>query len=136
MKKFLPLLVLLLFGCQSVTKIEHKIPEPVVKVPVISESTTHDQFESQNLQTSKIEEKKTPVALFLPFSGKNKDLGWSLFNAFARRARGRPDIVIGRVRQHCRATFEIHSSWSGSVRCLRCLCLQCLCLCLRIPCSL
>lgn len=81
MKKFLPLLVLLLFGCQSVTKIEHKIPEPVVKVPVISESTTHDQFESKNLQTSKIEEKKTQVALFLPFSGKNKDLGWSLFNA-------------------------------------------------------
>ena len=81
MKKFLPLLALFLFGCQSFTKLEHKMLEPVAKTPVISESTTHDQFESQNLQTKKIEEKKTSVALFLPFSGKNKDLGWSLFNA-------------------------------------------------------
>ncbi len=42
---------------------------------------THQQFESRELNTQKAVQKKVQVALFLPFSGKNKDLGWSLFNA-------------------------------------------------------
>lgn len=37
--------------------------------------------ESRNLETIKYNKKKTKIALFLPFSGKNKDLGWQLFNA-------------------------------------------------------
>lgn len=76
MKKFSLLLVLFLFGCQSLTQ---KLPSGMqIETPG---ETAHQQFESRNLETMKADEKKTQVALFLPFSGKNKDLGWSLFNA-------------------------------------------------------
>ncbi|MBM3579591.1 MAG: penicillin-binding protein activator [Alphaproteobacteria bacterium] len=84
MKKILPFLLLFLFSCQQHIKLEYKPTapaKPIAQIPQISESKTHDQFESRNLQTAKIEEKKTQIALFLPFSGKNKELGWSLFNA-------------------------------------------------------
>ncbi len=40
-----------------------------------------EQFESRNLNTKKANQKKVQVALFLPFSGKNKELGWSLFDS-------------------------------------------------------
>lgn len=88
MKKFLPLVFLLLFACHVVPEKTAVTPKtPVIKDPKVSksedyqESATHDQFESGNLITPKDQEKKTKVALLLPFSGKNKDLGWSLFNA-------------------------------------------------------
>lgn len=77
MKKISLLLVLFLFGCQSLTK------KPEVTKPLSEEAPiqTHQQFESRDLITQKLNEKKVQVALFLPFSGKNKELGWSLFNS-------------------------------------------------------
>jgi ABC-type branched-subunit amino acid transport system substrate-binding protein len=77
MKKFSLLLVLFLFGCQSLTK------KPEVAQPLSEEAPTqtHQQFESRDLITQKVNEKKVQVALFFPFSGKNKELGWSLFNS-------------------------------------------------------
>lgn len=77
MKKFSLLLVLFLFGCQSLTK------KPEVAQPLSEEALTqtHQQFESRDLITQKVNEKKVQVALFFPFSGKNKELGWSLFNS-------------------------------------------------------
>ncbi len=74
-----PLLVLLIFSCQPLTK------EPFLpfKATEVTPPQTHQQFESRNLVTQKINERKVRVALFLPFSGKNKDLGWSLFNSAA-----------------------------------------------------
>lgn len=80
MKKFLPLLFLFVFSCQSLTNIGRDL-EPIVISPDESASLTHDQFESHDLVTAKDEEKKIKVALLLPFSGKHKKLGWSLFNA-------------------------------------------------------
>ncbi len=76
MKKFSLLLVFFLFGCQSLNKQIEQF-----KAPEIAAEQTHQQFESRNLETLKADEKKMQIALFLPFSGKNKDLGWSLFNA-------------------------------------------------------
>jgi ABC-type branched-subunit amino acid transport system substrate-binding protein len=38
-------------------------------------------FESNNLYIPPSTHRKIPVALFLPLTGKNKDLGWSIFNA-------------------------------------------------------
>ena len=38
-------------------------------------------YESNNLFIPPTSHRKIPVALFLPLTGKNKDLGWSIFNA-------------------------------------------------------
>ncbi len=38
-------------------------------------------FESNNLFIPPASHRKIQIALFLPFTGKNKDLGWNLFNA-------------------------------------------------------
>jgi len=38
-------------------------------------------FESNSLFIPPASHRKIPVALFLPLTGKNKDLGWSIFNA-------------------------------------------------------
>ena len=46
---------------------------------VITES--HDQFESKNLAHIGNTKKKVKIALFLPFSGKNQELGWNIANA-------------------------------------------------------
>jgi|LauGreSBDMM110SN_4_FD.fasta_scaffold13300_3 ABC-type branched-subunit amino acid transport system substrate-binding protein len=43
--------------------------------------TYRDLFESRDLTTIKSNKQKIKVGLFLPFSGKNKELGWNLFNA-------------------------------------------------------
>ncbi len=42
---------------------------------------THNQFESRDLTTMKSKKKKTQIALFLPLSGKNKELGSQLVNS-------------------------------------------------------
>ncbi len=88
MKRFLPLLLVFLVSCHAVPSHVNKDPEmSVVKTPTVSKSQefelpqTHNQFESRALQTQKSQEKKTKVALLLPFSGKHRDLGWSLFNS-------------------------------------------------------
>lgn len=81
-KKLSLLLVLFLFGCQSLTK--QSETSQLVEEPVKQEKEqhqTHDQFESRDLDVQKFNTKKTQVALFLPFSGKNKELGWHLFNS-------------------------------------------------------
>ncbi len=66
--------MLVLFGCQS-------LPKGAESGKVVVPEKTANQFESRDLNTQKFNEKKIQVALFLPFSGKNKDLGWSLFNS-------------------------------------------------------
>ena len=43
--------------------------------------STSRNLEISDLQIPKQYHRKIPVALFLPFSGKYKDLGWSIFNA-------------------------------------------------------
>lgn len=48
---------------------------------VLAPKATSDFLESRDLITLKAHKEKTRVALFLPFSGKNKELGWHLFNA-------------------------------------------------------
>ncbi|MDX2083245.1 MAG: penicillin-binding protein activator [Rickettsiales bacterium] len=40
-----------------------------------------DRLEKRDLVTLKSNKAKVKIALFLPFSGKNKELGWHLFNA-------------------------------------------------------
>lgn len=82
MQKLSLLLVLFLFGCQSFTKKFE--PQKPVAAPTQTEEQrkeTHEQFESRSLETQKFNTKKTQVALFVPFSGKNKELGWHLFNS-------------------------------------------------------
>ncbi len=86
MKRLLPLVFLLLFSCHlSDKKLSNTSTESVINIPAEEEhgqeQATHNQFESKNLLTLKSNLKKTKVALFLPFSGKHKELGWSLANA-------------------------------------------------------
>jgi len=85
MKKYLFIIFLVLCSCQKFTKKYH---EP--KLPPISSNTSSNNpsivndsgiFLNKNLPVIKTDQKKVQVALFLPFSGKNKDLGFSLFNS-------------------------------------------------------
>lgn len=85
MKKYLFIIFLVLCSCQKFTK---KYYEP--KLPPISSNTSSSNpsivndtgiFLNKNLPVIKTDQKKVQVALFLPFSGKNKDLGFSLFNS-------------------------------------------------------
>jgi branched-chain amino acid transport system substrate-binding protein len=79
MKKLLLIAALFLTSCQAV---KQKIVDlQTDKSVVMQETTTHQQFESKDLGVFESEKKKVKVALFLPFSGKNKELGWNLFNA-------------------------------------------------------
>ena len=79
MKTVLLIAALFLSNCQAV---QQKINEiRTDKSVVMEETTTHNQFESKDLNFFSTPKTKVKVALFLPFSGKNKDLGWSLFNA-------------------------------------------------------
>ena len=78
------LLVFFLFGCHLINpEIDPKLTAPITikKQPKPIEQRANNQFESRELTTAKINKKKVKVALFLPFSGKNKELGWHLFNA-------------------------------------------------------
>ncbi|MES2961458.1 MAG: penicillin-binding protein activator [Pseudomonadota bacterium] len=80
MKKLSLLLVLFLFSCQSISK-KIELPEILKPAEQPAPVETHQQFESRDLAVEQAQLKKVQVALFLPFSGKNKELGWSLFNA-------------------------------------------------------
>ncbi len=85
MKKCLFIIFLVLCSCQEFTKKYHepKLP-PISSNPSTSNpSIANDQgiFLNKNLPVIKTDQKKVQVALFLPFSGKNKDLGFSLFNS-------------------------------------------------------
>ncbi len=95
MKKISLLLVLFLFGCQSLnesfertikgvetSKQTKEIPTPSpIQTPSQLPFKGQPTFGSGNLGIQKANEKKIQVALFLPISGKNKDLGLSLFNS-------------------------------------------------------
>ncbi len=82
MKKILKILIILssmsLNGCKS-----SMIVSPFEAAPKEHPGTSDDQYDkipSENL--NKIGGNiKVQVALFLPFSGKNKELGWNIFNA-------------------------------------------------------
>lgn len=79
MKKFALVLLLFVFSCQTINEFEKKpsfIDENVEK-----HTKTHDQFQSQNLNFLENSKRKTKVALFLPLSGKYKELGESLANS-------------------------------------------------------
>jgi branched-chain amino acid transport system substrate-binding protein len=79
MKKLLLIAALFLSNCQAV---KQKIDDIRTDTSVVmEEASTHNQFESRNLGFFSSSTKKVKIALFLPFSGKNKELGWSLFNA-------------------------------------------------------
>ncbi len=74
--------MLALASCQTLSDRAEQLPQvfrekPKQELP----PQNHQQFESRELATDKSMQKKVQVAMFLPFSGKNKDLGWSLFNA-------------------------------------------------------
>jgi branched-chain amino acid transport system substrate-binding protein len=82
LKNFIILLsVTLLSSCQSFNK------DLIFKVESnnSSQTSTHKYYqnnlETRDLETLNYNKKKVKIALFLPFSGKNKDLGWHLFNA-------------------------------------------------------
>ena len=79
------IIFLVLCSCQKFTKKYHepKLP-PISSNPSSSNpSIANDTgiFLNKNLPVIKTDQKKVQVALFLPFSGKNKDLGFSLFNS-------------------------------------------------------
>ncbi len=76
------LLVVFVSSCQSLNNLGDIIArtEPVKTTPT-PKLNYQTNIESRDLETLKYNKKKIKVALFLPFSGKNKDLGWHLFNA-------------------------------------------------------
>ena len=80
MKKISLLLAFFIFSCHLPQKIDKAHPPQPINV-VKEEPETHNQFESRTLADLKKDDRKVQVALLLPFSGKNKDLGWSLYNA-------------------------------------------------------
>jgi branched-chain amino acid transport system substrate-binding protein len=79
MKKFLLLLILALSSCESTLDRSEILQS--FKKETQEPYKPHSQFESRDLGTDKSLQKKVQVALFLPFSGKNKELGWNLLNA-------------------------------------------------------
>lgn len=89
MKNYFILLTLILFSCQKINNsIFNFSKQQDLKTNQISNNINSSQpdasknvFVNNNLKTSRVNQKKIPVALFLPFSGKNKDLGFSLFNS-------------------------------------------------------
>lgn len=56
-------------------------PTPIITQPVEQPRNQTPFLYSHNLDTLKAIKKKVKVGLFFPFSGKNRDLGWSLYNA-------------------------------------------------------
>ncbi len=85
-KKSVLFLVLAVFSCKlpekSPSPYDQKHPSEIVSDQEISEpKASYDFLESRDLSTPKSRKEKTKVALFLPFSGKNKELGWHLYNS-------------------------------------------------------
>ncbi|NBV05790.1 MAG: penicillin-binding protein activator [Proteobacteria bacterium] len=82
-KKSVLFLALFLFACNLpkdnlVLEEPQVISQPTETAPV---KANRDFLESRDLVTLKSKKQKVKVALFLPFSGKNKELGLHLFNA-------------------------------------------------------
>ncbi len=74
-----------IFSCQfHEQKIVTKKPisDPYLQEQeALAPKTNYDFLETRDLATIKSQKEKMKVALFLPFSGKNKELGWHLFNS-------------------------------------------------------
>jgi ABC-type branched-subunit amino acid transport system substrate-binding protein len=79
MKKLLLLAIFTVFGCQPLSQTLKLPTDKFEEEQPVTE--THQQFESRDLVTPKTISKKIQVALFLPFSGRNKELSWNLFNS-------------------------------------------------------
>ncbi|MBM5782596.1 MAG: hypothetical protein FJ368_04150, partial [Pelagibacterales bacterium] len=80
------ILVLSIFGCNTLQQNEQPSNGKLVLEKTEENTITPPQnfsqsIESRDLETVKSNKKKIKVALFLPLSGKNKDLGTHLFNA-------------------------------------------------------
>lgn len=82
-KKSALFLAFFLFACNiHEQKLTLDTPDQLESEQEISApKASYDFLESRDLTTLKLHKEKTKVALFLPFSGKNKELGWNLFNA-------------------------------------------------------
>lgn len=108
MKNYFILLTFILFSCQKLNNnfYSNSNKDQNLKTSQISDNISKSQpSSSQNLlvnkdlSTIRVNQKKIPVALFLPFSGKNKDLGFSLFNSatislFYNDPNGIIDLVL------------------------------------------
>jgi branched-chain amino acid transport system substrate-binding protein len=73
-------LLFALFSCTEIKDFSNKMSEKIQEKPAVKRDG-RNQFESRNLIIPKEHKEKTKVAIFLPFSGKNRDLSWHLFNA-------------------------------------------------------
>ncbi len=71
----LSLILLSNSSCNSKFNYNFSNKKPEIK------KTTSQQLESKPLPIATNYQKKIKVAMFLPFSGKNKELAWSLFNS-------------------------------------------------------
>ena len=82
MKKLLIIISLFISSCQ-ITGDQDRPLAQIVDGNQDGKSliATHDQFESKNLRHIGDSKKRVKVALFLPFSGKNKELGWDIANS-------------------------------------------------------
>lgn len=60
---------------------QEEAPKPIAAKPIEQPRNLTPFLYSRNLDTLKANKKKVKVGLFFPFSGKNRDLGWSLYNA-------------------------------------------------------
>jgi len=87
MKKILVIiLVFFVFSCESLFRPAPIVsPNRSVKKQEVQEKPIQRNevpiLYSRNLDSLKANKKKVKVGLFFPFSGKNRDLGWSLYNA-------------------------------------------------------
>lgn len=77
MKKLSLFLVFFIFGCQSM---KTTVTE-VRSIGTYDENYKGGEFSSRNLVTEKFSHKKIKIAVFVPTSGKYKDLGQAVFNA-------------------------------------------------------
>ncbi len=90
MKKYLLLISLALFSCQQLNK-NYSATKPEESRKLSNNINNNSSevaipkndgiFANKNLPAIRTDQKKVQVALLLPFSGKNKDLGFSLFNS-------------------------------------------------------
>lgn len=82
MKKFLFIFIIfLLNNCKPVSELIIEQPITASQADISPSGQTTEVFASRNLETIYTNKKKVKVALFLPFSGKNRDLGLALYNA-------------------------------------------------------
>jgi branched-chain amino acid transport system substrate-binding protein len=83
-KKSALFLALFLFACKVHQDDKTTARKPVVapqEQEVLAPKANFDFLETRDLNVLNSHKEKTKIALFLPFSGKNKELGWHLYNS-------------------------------------------------------